>query len=50
MKLTVENLNAFYGPAHILFDVSFSVGEGEVVALASRLRNPGGRLTSEPEA
>ena len=33
MKLTVQDLNSHYGPAHILFDIGFEVGEGEVVAL-----------------
>ncbi len=33
MKLQVSNLNSFYGPAHILFDVTLEVGAGEVVAL-----------------
>jgi len=31
--LAVENLNTFYGKSHILHDVSFSVGKGELVAL-----------------
>ena len=31
--LEVEGLNAWYGAAHILFDLSFHVGRGEVVAL-----------------
>jgi branched-chain amino acid transport system ATP-binding protein len=34
--LTVSNLQAAYGPAKVLFDVSFSVGPGEVVALLGR--------------
>jgi branched-chain amino acid transport system ATP-binding protein len=34
--LTVENLQAGYGPAQVLFDVSFSVGAGEVVTLLGR--------------
>ena len=28
--LRVENLNAWYGQAHILFDVGFEIGRGEV--------------------
>ena len=36
MKLSVENLNSHYGPAHILFDVSLQVGAGEAVALLGR--------------
>ena len=38
MKLTVEGLNSYYGPAHILFDVALDVGDGEVVALLGRNR------------
>ena len=34
--LTVERLAASYGPAQVLFDVSFSVGSGEVVTLIGR--------------
>src|SRR3954447_10992359 len=34
--LTVENLAAGYGPAQVLFDVSFAVGTGEVVTLLGR--------------
>ncbi len=36
MMLTVANLQAGYGPAQVLFDVSFSVGTGEVVTLLGR--------------
>jgi len=36
MKLIVTNLEARYGQAQILFDVSFAVGEGEAVALLGR--------------
>ncbi|WP_119167864.1 ABC transporter ATP-binding protein [Algihabitans albus] len=42
--LTVDGLNAFYGRAHILFDVSLSVGKGEVVALLGR--NGAGKSTT----
>ncbi|WP_375594973.1 ABC transporter ATP-binding protein [Algihabitans albus] len=42
--LTVQGLNAFYGRAHILFDVSLSVGKGEVVALLGR--NGAGKSTT----
>jgi branched-chain amino acid transport system ATP-binding protein len=42
--LTVEGLNAFYGRAHILFDVEFRVGRGEVVALLGR--NGAGKSTT----
>src|SRR6188768_4267270 len=34
--LAVEKLRAGYGPAQVLFDVSFSVGAGEVVTLLGR--------------
>ena len=34
--LTVETLKAAYGAAQVLFDVSFSVGEGEMVTLLGR--------------
>ena len=34
--LTVETLKAAYGAAQVLFDVSFTVGEGEVVTLLGR--------------
>ena len=29
MKLQVADLNSFYGPAHILFDIALEVGEAE---------------------
>jgi branched-chain amino acid transport system ATP-binding protein len=44
MKLQVADLNSFYGPAHILFDISLEVGEGEVVALLGR--NGAGKSTT----
>ncbi|WP_163535913.1 ATP-binding cassette domain-containing protein, partial [Klebsiella pneumoniae] len=44
MKLEVANLNSFYGPAHILFDIALEVGEGEVVALLGR--NGAGKSTT----
>src|SRR5215472_15319372 len=34
--LVVENLAASYGPAQVLFDVSFAVAAGEVVTLLGR--------------
>lgn len=42
--LEIENLNAFYGQAHILFDVSLNVRRGEVVALMGR--NGAGKSTT----
>lgn len=44
MKLTVTNIEARYGQAQILFDVSFAVGEGEAVALLGR--NGAGKTTT----
>ena len=44
MKLQVADLNSFYGPAHILFDIALDVGEGEVVALLGR--NGAGKSTT----
>jgi branched-chain amino acid transport system ATP-binding protein len=34
--LRIENLAAAYGPAQVLFDISFSVNDGEVVTLIGR--------------
>ncbi|CUA94073.1 ABC transporter ATP-binding protein [Comamonas thiooxydans] len=42
--LEVQNLNAWYGAAHILHQVSLSVGRGEVVALMGR--NGAGKSTT----
>jgi branched-chain amino acid transport system ATP-binding protein len=42
--LQLENLNSFYGQAHILFDVSLQVNAGEVVVLLGR--NGAGKSTT----
>ena len=42
--LTVERLNAWYGAAQILYDLSFHIGLGEVVALMGR--NGAGKSTT----
>jgi branched-chain amino acid transport system ATP-binding protein len=42
--LAVSRLNAFYGAAHILFDLAFEVRAGEVVALMGR--NGAGKSTT----
>ncbi len=34
--LSVEKLQAAYGPAQVLFDMTFSIGKGEVVTLLGR--------------
>jgi branched-chain amino acid transport system ATP-binding protein len=42
--LSVRSLNAWYGRAHILFDVALDVGAGEVVGLMGR--NGAGKSTT----
>jgi branched-chain amino acid transport system ATP-binding protein len=42
--LTADNLNAWYGAAQVLYDVSFTIGRGEVVALMGR--NGAGKSTT----
>ena len=44
--LEVQALNAWYGAARILFDLSFHVGRGEVVALMDQMA-PGSRPPSK---
>jgi branched-chain amino acid transport system ATP-binding protein len=36
MMLVCESINTYYGQAHVLFDVSFEVPEGNLVALIGR--------------
>jgi branched-chain amino acid transport system ATP-binding protein len=42
--LALDNLNAWYGAAQVLFDISLTVGRGEVVALMGR--NGAGKSTT----
>ena len=42
--VAVENLNAWYGAAQVLFDVSLTIGRGEAVALMGR--NGAGKSTT----
>jgi branched-chain amino acid transport system ATP-binding protein len=42
--LVLDNLHAFYGKSHVLHGVSFSVAQGEIVALLGR--NGSGRSTT----
>jgi branched-chain amino acid transport system ATP-binding protein len=42
--LKIDNLHAYYGKSHVLHGVSFSVGQGEIVALLGR--NGSGRSTT----
>ena len=44
MLLSLEKINTFYGLAHILYDVTLSVGEGETVSLLGR--NGAGKTTT----
>jgi len=41
--LTVKDMNSYYGQSHVLFDVSISVADGEVVAILGR--NGAGKTT-----
>ena len=42
--LTIEALQAGYGPAQVLFDISFTVGDGEIVTMLGR--NGTGKTTT----
>ncbi|MDA8051538.1 MAG: ABC transporter ATP-binding protein [Rhodospirillales bacterium] len=42
--LEVDRINSYYGDSHVLFDVSLTVAEGEVVALLGR--NGAGKTTT----
>jgi branched-chain amino acid transport system ATP-binding protein len=44
MILEVKQINTFYGTSHILFDVSLTVGHGEIVCLLGR--NGAGKTTT----
>ncbi|MGJ4857932.1 ABC transporter ATP-binding protein [Labrys sp. La1] len=44
MKLEIADLDSFYGPAHILHQVSLEIRQGEVVALLGR--NGAGKSTT----
>lgn len=44
MFLTIENINTFYGESQALYDVSLTVGRGEVVALLGA--NGAGKTTT----
>lgn len=43
-RLTLDSINTYYGDSHVLFDVSLSVDNGEIVALVGR--NGAGKTTT----
>ncbi|MEM4780407.1 MAG: ABC transporter ATP-binding protein [Halalkalicoccus sp.] len=43
-RLVVDSINTYYGDSHVLFDVSLSVDDGEIVALVGR--NGAGKTTT----
>jgi len=45
--LELERLNAGYGPSQVLFDLSMSVREGEIVSIIGR-NGVGKRAPSKP--
>ncbi|MEM3054281.1 MAG: ATP-binding cassette domain-containing protein, partial [Candidatus Bathyarchaeia archaeon] len=42
--LTVNNIDVFYGPLHVLYDVSLEVNKGEIVFLGGQ--NSAGKTTT----
>ena len=44
LLLEIKNINTFYGPSHVLFDVSLSVERGDAVGLLGR--NGAGKSTT----
>ena len=48
MKLSVEGLNSYYGPAHILFDIALEVGDERRGAEATARMNRKPAVTISP--